>query len=169
MNISELLRSYNKEEVLELANELELDITEAMSSKTIVNDILSDLASNGLPADDDMTDLMEDFLIDAGILSEDGEELEWILPKEDQPASIPVTVVQQPEATSIDVTRVPCYGFADQRAPECNRCVLFNQCMEIRLVFRAQMACFGMYDSNDAQCRTCLEAGPCRIATAEQV
>lgn len=161
-SVIELVKLYNKEEVLQLVQELDLGLDESLPSMKLVELMVADLTEFGLPEEEMTSELMEDFLIDAGFVDEDGNVLERQVAKtEEKPQSAPTITIP---VEGIDVNKVPCFGFADVRAPECNRCKLFDPCTSRRLAVRATMACFGkMFDIDSEECRGCLEAGPCRI------
>jgi len=145
----ELYRQFSKEELIEIADELELP-HKGKQASTLVKATLKDVDDNGIPETDDCSDLLLEFLLAANYIDEEGNILDG-----DEP---------EPEEEVEDLEELSktheCYTLADERDPACNRCKLLDICKQARLDNRPE--CFGqLYDVNAEECKVCIEAPFC--------
>lgn len=156
MDYDAILKEFTKPELVKIANELEIDLPDKATSTRLIININADLTENGIPEEDDCSDLLEDFLWVAGFIADD-EDDETEEEVEEEPVPEPV----------VEESALPdCYGCADERDPSCKRCKVFTGCMAERVSIRErELECFGkLFDINAQECGHCLEAGPCKIA-----
>ena len=145
---------FRKPELVNIAGELGMDASK-MNIRRIVLAIANDLDKNGIPEDDECSDDLYDFLVEAGYIDEDGNILEFVESGGDDDLD------DEPEP----IEDVPeCFTFAEHKDPACSRCVLFDNCYAERVASRP--LCFGKHwDMNAEECRICLEFNACRKAT----
>jgi len=137
---------FQKRELISIVEEMGLDIQLDTRASDIVAAIYRDIDENGVPdTDDDMSDLLLEFLVAAEYVDENGNVL-----------------VEQKEDDDDDEDSVP----DDERDPSCKRCKVFNRCMKMRI--NARPDCYGkLYEVRDEQCKVCLEALPCSIIVSK--
>lgn len=144
----DLYRQFNKEELINIAKELELPHKNRQAS-TLVKYILEDVEKNGVPEADDCSDVALEFLLAAGYIDEEGN----LLDDEYEPDE------EVEDLEELSKTH-ECYTLADERDPACNRCKLLVICKQSRLDNRPE--CFGqLYDVNAEECKACIEAPFC--------
>ena len=152
-SVREVHKVINKSRLIGIAGELDLDVS-SMNVRQIVLVIANDLEANGIPEDQDCSDELYDFLVDADYIDEDGNILE------EQEGDDEVTDVEE-EHEEEDVPE--CFTYAEQKDPACARCKLYDACYKERIASRP--ACFGIHwDMNSEECKICLEFGACRQA-----
>jgi len=160
-----LYKLYNKDELLDICEELQLPkFSMKDTSKTLVSMIEADFDENGIPPDDDCSDLLYNFIRDGGWADE--EESDEVEEPEVEEEVKPV-----PEQPVEEVEMPDCFGWADERDKSCKICKVFDLCMTERIAIREQeLPCFGLlYAVNDEQCMNCLEAGPCRLIVEKNI
>lgn len=55
----------------------------------------------------------------------------------------------------------PCFGFADENDPSCKKCTEYDECLEIRI--KTLPECFGiLYDEKADECKICVEWSQCK-------
>jgi len=149
--IKSVYSQFKKEELISIAVELGLEVSDDVRSKELVSAIYKDIDTNGLPDTDDKScsDAMFEFLVTAEYIDDNGNVLTE--QKEDE------------EEEEVPEDRLPkCFTYADERDPSCQRCRVFDRCMKERIKLRP--ICYGkLYDSRDEQCKICLEALPCSL------
>ena len=154
--MGDLYKEFSKDELLAVCNELDIDVNSRTTTRKLVAAAIEDMESNGVPDDDDISDVLWQFVDMAGLLDEEVEDTEI---EEDD-----LTKTQ----IEIESGSVPdCFSWADRRDVACKRCAVVEACMSERVAVReSELPCFGrLYDRNDEQCNSCLEAGPCREIT----
>lgn len=160
VDVSNLYKQFNKEEIITIAGELGLDVKARQSVRVLTNKVLSDIEEQGAPDVDDnnISDLMLEFLYTADVIDDDGN---YIDKEEDE--QIEDVSTQAEEAVIEDVGQQPdCYTFADERDPACKRCKLMNACLDVRLASRP--VCFGqLFDDRAEECKVCIEAPFCSM------
>lgn len=156
--MAELHSMYTKDELLTLCEELQVDkISMSDNTRKLVSKIIDNLNAEGVPEDDECSDLLYNFLIDSEFIDDpDAEEEEA---QEEEPQLVE------------EITLPDCYGFADDRDKSCKICRVFTQCMNERIEIRQnELPCFGtLYDNTAEECKLCLEAGPCRTASLQTI
>lgn len=143
-NHTDLHELFKHDELLSMCAELNIGVYSASNTALeLVNIIIKDLDDNGVPAEDDCSDLLADFILDAGY-EDDDEEV----------GDDNVEVIEHPH----------CFGFADKRDPACKRCPLMALCMATRLRARdSELPCYGLeYEPTAPECSSCMERGACR-------
>jgi hypothetical protein len=147
-----LYRDFLKNELLSIAEQLELKITGDTTSKVLVKRIMADIEEHGVPEKDECSDLMLEFLIAAEVCDENGDLIEDAKEK-----------VAEAEPVVPDVEKMPeCYGFEDDRDPACAQCKVMKMCSELRIKNRP--ACYGRYYAeHDENCAGCIEAPFCKF------
>ena len=154
-----LHKEYSKDELLQLCEQLDIPkFSMTDTSKALIDKINEDLDTNGVPTDEDCSDLLYNYLCDAGYI--EGEEV-------DEEPELEQVIEVEPMLENLP----DCYGFADDRDKACKICRVFAQCMEERTMIREQeLPCFGkLFDANAEECGMCLEAGPCRLIVTESI
>ena len=183
-----IMQEFEKSELIEIAKELDLTMSDGQSALIIIEAIRKSLREEGIPAEEDCSDLLDDFLFVAGYIDESGEIID-----EDADGGELGNVVDSTRITSQDtfvvhteqgdgvierdthfvvdgkeVRKPPCYGFAEERDPACKRCRVFEYCQKVRMASRP--ACYGkLFSATDENCNDCLEAASCKIVTLEQI
>jgi len=143
-------RIFKKGELQEIAEELGL-VVGRKNTRQLVLEIVNDLEEKGIPALEDTSDSLFEFLLNLDFIDAEGNILE--IKKEEKPY-IP------PEEIKVS-TKPECYSLADVRDPACKRCILIDECLQQRIIDRPQ--CFGkLFLEGDAECKRCIEVGPCR-------
>jgi hypothetical protein len=157
-NVKELYTQFNKAELVQVAEELDLDIDpQRMSNRQISKKILGDLDDNGVPEADDCSELLNELLYAAEYIDEQGELLEEVDTETEEIEEEPEVVEEQELPEELPV----CFSFADERDPACNRCKVKPACLEARIINRPP--CFGKhYDENAVECQGCMEAINCK-------
>jgi hypothetical protein len=153
-----LLQTYTKPELIALANVLNVDVT-GVGSKSILSMIMSDISANGVPHEEDCDDLMSEFLTTAGFINEHGEVVE----RKSEIVTISEKPVKELDTDKVKFIEPPCFGIADERAPECKKCKVFDLCVVRRS--ELQPPCFGEeFDETDDECKKCIDNNRCRKA-----
>lgn len=174
---------FNKEEMVALAAELGLE--GSGSAYAIAHAIHDDLGKNGVPPEDECSELLDDYLFSCEYIDDDGmirdpfpnlpiiEQAEEEEDDEDKFNEYePVAEeAEEDEADWYEVlsdvvvvrgTEYPkyeCWSMAEDRDSACRRCKVFQACSAERVKVRPP--CFGRYMKGDEQCEVCLEALPC--------
>ena len=147
--ISDLCKEYRKQEIMTLAEELEL--SKRGSAGTIMEKVIWDLEDKGVPDESECSELMSDFLLASGFVDEDGNIIEDDEDEEEELDDEPLVIEKNPE----------CFAFADDRDPACNKCKFKESCMVARINDRPE--CFGeLFDRNSEECQGCLEVTFCK-------
>jgi hypothetical protein len=147
MDIRDLYRQFEKQELLDVAEQLE--IPSDGSAKVLTQRILDDIKASGVPEANECSDLVFEFLVAAEIIDEDGNTIEKEEKEEEETDTLPDNL---PE----------CYTFADRRDPACQRCRVVKVCEEQRISNRPE--CFGLLHSDVAEeCKVCIEAPQCSV------
>lgn len=183
-----LMQEFEKLELVAVAEELELVVQDGQSTLSIIEAIRKSLREEGIPAEEDCSDLLDDFLFVAGYIDEagnivdedpEGGELGNVVDSarivsEDKlvvHTEMGDGVVERETHFIVDGKEVPkpqCYGFAEERDPACKRCRVMEYCKKERLASRP--ACFGkLFSATDENCADCLEAASCKIVTLDQI
>jgi hypothetical protein len=153
-DIRSVQSEFTKDEILELYDDfIGGPAPEGQTKYELIHSIIDDIEANGVPVEDDCTDMMLDFLYVTGYVDEDGNLLPE--PKEgDEESSDGVS-----EMTHGGVP--DCYGFADDRDPACKKCTIFEGCMRERVDVRPE--CFAqLFDDTSEECSACLEYAACK-------
>lgn len=152
-----LLKKFSKEEILEVARELDLKVKLGDRSSLVLEKIMGDLEAHGVPETDDCSELLFEFLVTADFVDEDGNLLGEGEEEEDS----------SEETVELEVVKPECFSFADKRDPACNRCVLLLECAEVRI--RNRPSCYGrLFDRSAEECKVCIEAPFCMVATTNK-
>lgn len=147
---------FSKPELLRIAKELDLD-PGGLNTRQIVLKVVNDLEETGMPALDDCSDELFEFMLNIDMIDEDGAELEFSKPPELEEDFLEEDVLIQE-----DVRRPECFSFAEIRDPACKKCVLFDSCSIARR--EARPKCFSLrYSEKSEECRGCIEANACRV------
>lgn len=159
---------FSKEELLELSKELVLDVDSHFTSYELAHEIDSDLQVNGVPPEEECSELLDTFLFTYGYITEDGAVVdEWpeltVFDKPKEPADeeesayiIKNDVIVIGEET---FPKYGCFSMAEQRDPACRKCKIQEVCMAERI--RVRPPCFGDYLATNEECKVCIEALPC--------
>ena len=140
----DILSQFTKDELLEVATDFGIDANPSDQVINVVKSIFIQLAQDGVP--DSVTEIMADFLVAAEVLDEDYNQIDYI--EEDDEEVLPIKLP-------------PCFGIADDRDPNCQRCKLLDVCKAKRLDNRPP--CYGLaFDGNEDDCKICLEASFCK-------
>ena len=140
---NELMGVFTKTEIIAIAEELGLPLDDGRpTALQILQMIDDDLRQHGVPPEEDCSELLDDFLFQAGWIDEDGN---------------PIAKVEvQP-----DVVLPECFSWADERDPSCKRCKVFEACLVKRIAKRP--GCYGkLFMASNEDCMACLEASTCR-------
>jgi len=141
--------NFGKRDLLDIVNELSIpDIELTVRYSEIVEAIVQDCNTNGVPEWEDCSKILRKFLITAKITDKVGELLE----------ASTETVEEEPEVGDIEYP--DCYGLADERDPACGRCKVVKMCMEKHK--ESLPPCFGKeYSSAAPECGICIEQTKC--------
>jgi len=144
---------FQKRELISIAEELNIEISVNTRASEIVDVIYSDINANGVSdTDDELSDLLSEFLVAAEYIDENGNVL--VEQKEEDEDEVP------------DDKLPKCFTLADERDPSCKRCRVLDRCMKARI--DARPTCYGkLYSVTDEQCKVCLEALPCSIIVSK--
>lgn len=138
MSNVELATLFTEDELSDIATALGIRFDEEVTDADVVDTILSDINTNGVPETDDP--IITSFLFEAGFIDENGE---LVGGQED------------------DVKLPQCFSLAELRDPSCRKCKVLQMCLQSRVSKRP--SCFGvLWDATDPQCLACIEYGPCR-------
>lgn len=153
MEVSELREIYSqfkKDELLSVAAELGLKISQEIPIRAVTQAIIDDLTENGIPEDlGEVSDTLYQFLVVAEYIDDDGN----ILEEEEEN--------EESDEVEEDVPDWLCFGYADSRDPACNKCTLYSRCTQVRISNRPE--CFGIsYNQNEPECQMCIEAPFCK-------
>jgi len=158
----QLLKDFMKYELVDIANELGLEVSESSTAKFILRAIHEDLESHGVPEFSDVSQIFAEFLVAAEICDEDGN----IIANEEEPESGASKPPAEEQKVSEEEKLPACYGFADDADPACKVCKVLTSCKEKRLNERPP--CFGVsHDGTDDACVSCIEEPFCKIATSK--
>jgi len=153
VDVATLYKEFNKSEIIEIANELDLKTKVTQSAKIMTNMILGDLNDEGVP--EECSELMDEFLYVAEYIDDEGNLLE-----EEEDEQIEDVSTQVEEAKEVDQTPPDCFTFADERDPACKKCKLVRECVLARVDNRP--LCFGQFfDDTAEECKVCIEAPLC--------
>lgn len=165
--IRDLMEQYSKDEIIDLCGELDLTVADSTRFQDVIKLFISELDENGVPENEDCSELMSDFLYVAEYVDENGElveldddEEEEVEEVEDE-SRVPKIVPDNP-AIELDIDRLPeCFGFHDTRDPACRKCKIKVSCQDERVKTRPD--CFGtLYHKNNIQCKQCIERTFCK-------
>lgn len=180
MSNQDVMTQFSKAELIEIANELGID-ADGVRALELVELIRDDIRENDLPAEEDTSDLMEDFLYVAGYIDEDGDIIvgepeggklgAQVVKFEGFTEDHVVTITDTGDGVTVladgfiiageEVSKPPCFSFADERDPACRRCKVLEYCKAERIKSRPK--CFGLlYKATDEHCIKCLEAINCK-------
>lgn len=158
---------FSKEEIIAIAKELRLE--SKGSSHDLVHLIDADLRSQGVPPEEECTELLDDYLFSCGYIQEDGSvSEEWPVIQTVERNEEPTTVVEghaviiREKEIQIGEKVFPkfhCFSLADSKDPACRKCKVMEVCLQERV--KARPPCFGNYLATDEQCKVCIEALPC--------
>lgn len=165
MTKSELIKRFGKARLLDVAKELMLPITASTHSWKIIDAITNDLDENGVPAEEDLSDDLFDFLVAISYINEEGAIIEDI---EEEPYE---EDEQEGDDSVVLPSKLPkCWGQGDEGNPACKKCPILERCWNKRLKERKTRVCFGLvYDKESEDCKLCVEwkyCGP--IASAKK-
>jgi len=150
MIVRELMRQFDKKELLEIAETLDINVSYETPSKKIIVVIIKDLDENGVPAEEDCSPKLEDFLVLAGFIDED-DELDV-----DEDAVVKETV------EIVGESRSQCFSFHSDCDPACRKCKISEACEAKRLKILPD--CYGKeFDQKSEECKVCIENISCRI------
>lgn len=154
-------KEFSKPEIVKICEELDIVVEPDDTKKVLVDVILEDLDENGVPEDDEMSELLWQF-VDYVYDDEEDEE----------PEEIEETSEETPNRIELDVLAIDhhCFRFYEKRDPACGKCPIATVCEEERIRVRTEeLECFGkLYSASDEDCKNCLEAGPCRKIVERQ-
>lgn len=153
MNVRNVMRQFSKKELLDIAKELDIDVDFNITSKSIITEIVTDLNDAGVPAEEDCSNLLENFLEVTGFV--DVEET-------DEVDTVEVVEVEQvKEVVEIDVTKLQCFSFHADRDPACRKCKVAEQCKIKKLSILPD--CYGkLFNEYNDECKLCIENVACR-------
>lgn len=139
-----------KRDLLDVVAELGLgEIEMTTRYADIVDTVIKDLDTNGVPEWGDCSKLLRKFLMTANITDSAGELIEAESPTE-----------EVAELSSEEIEYPDCYGFADELDPACNKCKVMKTCLEIHE--QTKPPCYGKEYLNTAtECAECLENVKC--------
>lgn len=160
--VSDLHTLFGKPELIACCEELKLDTTG--TTRDLIARLYMDMYTNGLPANEDCSDSLYSFMVEARFIDEDGTELEipeLDMSEEEVNERKPAGIVETIDGDPSNAPR--CYGYADNRDPACRRCKLLDTCTVKRISIRPP--CFGKEFSTVAEeCLVCIEAYNCKVA-----
>jgi len=138
----EMIRLFSKEEILDVAKELEIAVDISIPYSKIFNLIMNDIVDKGVPEiDENVSDLLASFLCSVGFINEDG------------------SLVDRDNRKEEDKPKPPCWSFFSEFDPSCQGCGVKHPCSKARVMNRPE--CFGRYEQNDDNCKQCLELSEC--------
>ena len=104
-----------------------------------------------------LSDLLDDYLVNAEFVDEDGRVVKGGGKKR---LSLKAFLEEN------GLSKPDCFGFADDGAPECDRCQVYMYCSEDRV--ENLPPCYGLkYNDKDTECAVCLEAPFCKEGKKE--
>ena len=152
-----LMAEFKKSELLEIAKELDLEMSRGVRAPTLISSILKNLDDEGVPEPDDCSDVLWEFLVAAEYIDEDGNLLEL---EEDDDEKEGGNELQENGVEKIDHK---CYGYHDPHDPACRKCKVSDQCIIKRQADLLKLECYGLlFDKSDPECGSCIEASGCR-------
>ncbi|MHA2086127.1 MAG: hypothetical protein ACXABD_20470 [Candidatus Thorarchaeota archaeon] len=155
---------FKASELVLVAEALGLSPTSDWGSRRLVDAIRIRLKKIGVPEDDPederKADLLDDFLYMDHWIDDDGN---ITVEQEVYPETVEEFLKLYEEKSGKKLSKPDCYGYADDEDPACKRCLLYIYCAEERIA--ALPPCYGvMYNSNDEECRACMEAYYCKYS-----
>jgi len=157
MEFRELMRQFTKKELLGMAEELGLGVDAHMNSKSLIKAIMHDLEENGIPAEEDCSAVLEEFLVAAGFIDESGDIVE---DDEDNDDDYDEEDVEEEETEYVEL-RPQCFSYHSSRDPACRKCKIADECEKERL--RILSKCYGKsFDQHSEECKSCMENMTCR-------
>jgi len=162
-----LLQDFSKEELLAIAEELEIKLPKGMGTmaRGIIQSVYANLDKEGVPDatfggslatdEDEVSELLFDFLLAAEYVDEDGNILE-----DDE--------TEEKGGDAEEIEELPddlpeCFGYAEIKDPACRKCKIYNLCAIERIGTRPE--CFGvLFKLQDEECLSCIEANECQQA-----
>jgi len=152
-----LLRDFSKEELIAIANEMAISLPKGVGTmaRGIIQIVYRDIEANGVPDatdEEEVSELLFDFLLAAEYVDEDGNVLE-----DDE---------TEDEEGGNDEEELPeglpeCFGYAESKDPACRKCQIFDNCHKERKETRPE--CFGiLFKLQDEECLSCIEANDCQ-------
>lgn len=162
--LASIYRQFDKDELLDIAGELGVVINERSPVARIIKALAADLEEEGVPEAEVSSDLMNEFLYVAGYIDEDGELIEVNEDEPESPDQEEDETSDNTDSESVPNERPACFSLADDRDPACNRCAVFQACLETRINRRPE--CFGVaYSEHAEECKICIERPFCRLET----
>lgn len=153
MTNRDIAKRFGKDTLLGMAEELGLEVDVGRHVYKLVDDLIDDLETNGLP-DEEVSDALWDFMVASGFIDEDGNELYRESSGDDEGGDAD---------DKDDVTEWKCFGMLDENDPACRRCKGRERCLEKRISVRP--SCFGrMYDAENDDCADCVHWKYCQDA-----
>ena len=154
---SEVAREFGKVEVLEICQEMEISIDSNWHVYDLVKAIFSDIESNGVPVQEDVSDLLWEFLVFCSYYDDDGRVID---PPHDAPDPIA-------EVSKLVEKPPQCLGWGEpEYNPNCRICKLKDLCVAQREKQFATVSCFGhLYNPDNPQCQECTVFRTCKDRT----
>lgn len=168
MDVTDHIASeFTAAELVMVAERVGLAPTHRWGQRKLIDAINAKIMRDGLPEPpqlpevedlleglDRATVLVEEYLYVAGFVDGEGKPIErrnTKVPLEDFMAAHSVT--QTP----------PCFAFADDKDPACQRCILYVYCVQKRLA--RLPPCFAiLYEPSSPDCTVCMDAAFCKDA-----
>lgn len=181
---------FNKEEMVKLAQELGIQASLTQTVVELARNIHGNLITEGIPAEEDCSELLDEYLFTLGYIDEDGAVIdpypvltfgdEWkdanedtgveIITAEEDTSDVALSVVEDGDSIIVDgkkYTKPDCFTRAEERDPACRKCPVFKLCLEQRIKLRPP--CFGkLYQANHEECKACLERLPCSTVVSQK-
>ena len=141
--------NFGKRDLLDIVNELSIpDVEISIRYSKIVEAIVQDCNTNGVPEWGDCSKMLRKFLMTAKITNKDGELIE-------------ASADGSEEVEAGDIEYPDCYGLADERDPACGRCKVMKTCMKKHM--ESLPPCFGKdYSDIAPECEICIEQNKCK-------
>lgn len=153
MNTRTIMRQFDKEDLFCIAKELGLEVTNTISSRRCISIIAADMDENGVPAAEDCSEKMEDFLKVAGYIDANGDLLDTVEEEDYQEES--------KEVSKVGAERPQCFSYYSEFDPACKRCKVAQACKVER--GKVVMSCYGkLFSPNSEECKACIENLSCR-------
>jgi hypothetical protein len=158
MNLTDhVAAEFRANELVLIAESMGLSPISRWGGRKLVDTINAHIARTGIPTaptDPVIAQLLEEFLFVAEWTDKKGNPLAR------KSKSEPAKTLQQ-FLTETKQKKPDCFGFADDKAPECDRCELYNWCADDRV--QNLPSCYGLlFKFDEPECKGCLEAPFCK-------
>lgn len=157
VDIASLYRDFSKPELLKICKELELTAQPTENTRKLVDKIVTDIETNGLPEPSQSSKLLFEFMLTGEWIDAKGQVPEEGLSEEE--IEVIPTDADQEECTQ-ELSKPTCFSLHDDRDPACRKCKVAADCAKARISSRP--ACYGkLFDNRTVECQACIEAVFC--------